>query len=192
MKDPAETWARVIEARPSKHLPKTPSGFRRELMEAYPGGRYLEIGTRRGHSLAARMLHAGGEAVSIDLYIPNYADEPNLGAEDVRAFLNQLGVDSNVALATGESRLFLPLLSDQTFDVILVDGDHTPEGALDDLRNAFRLLAPSGMLFFDDADETLMPVLREAVERFMIHGVTDEHPAADGAEPWARVMKFGW
>jgi predicted O-methyltransferase YrrM len=49
----------------------------------------------------------------------------------------------------------------QAFNLILVDGDHTQEGAEADLRDCFRLLEPGGALIFDDAVPELLEVWRD-------------------------------
>lgn len=182
-----QVWDRIRTALPSPHLPIHPNGFRRTLMNVKPGGLYLEIGTRRGHSLAARLLHAGGSAFSIDCYLENYADEPNPGPAAVRDFLSSLGVSwDDYVLIGGDSHQILPLLLPNLFDVILVDGDHTQRGAQQDLRDATRLLKSDGILLFDDAIPELLAVWRETIAS-LPHFTCIEYPACDGAEPWCRA-----
>lgn len=165
-------WERIVEQIPSRHMPLGApiSGCRRELAElasVMTAVRYLEVGCRRGHSLAAVALAAGERlerALAVDLWIENYGDETNDGPDAVMANLAALGVNTwRIGLTTGDSHELLPRMR-QKFNLILVDGDHTPEGAAADLRDCFRLLEPGGVLVFDDATPELLPVWREAVK----------------------------
>ena len=49
----------------------------------------------------------------------------------------------------GDSKQTVPTL-EGTFDYILVDGDHSKDGARIDLENVVRLCAPGGVIVFDD------------------------------------------
>lgn len=165
-------WQRIVEQIPSRHMPPGAplSGCRAELADLaslMDAVRYLEVGCRRGHSLAAVALAAGDRlerALAVDLWIENYGDETNDGPDAVMANLAALDVDIwRVSLMTGDSHALLPRMR-ETFNLILVDGDHTPEGAAADLRDCFRMLEPGGVLVFDDATPELLPVWRKAVD----------------------------
>lgn len=45
---------------------------------------------------------------------------------------------------------FLDVEDDESFDFVYVDGDHTAPAVLADALGAFRILAPGGLLAFDD------------------------------------------
>jgi SAM-dependent methyltransferase len=161
-------WQRIVETIPSRHMPPgcALAGCRAKLAEIagmLPAVRYLEVGCRRGHSLATVALAAGERlesALAVDLWIENYGDEPNEGPDQVMSRLEALGVDLwKIRLLTGDSHELLPRLR-QTFNLILVDGDHTAEGAAADLRDCFALLEPGGLLVFDDATPELIEVWR--------------------------------
>lgn len=171
--DADEAWRLIVEAIPTKHLRRPCQrgrvfGFRRGLA-AFAAGRralrYLEVGTRLGHSLALVCLVAGDElaiATAVDLWVRRYGGEPNPGADEVLERLRGLGVgDSQLELLSGDSHTILPNLKGREYDLVLIDGDHTELGARQDLEQGFELLAPGGSLVFDDCDNGPEGNLRE-------------------------------
>ncbi len=166
MKPFDEHWGNIIATLPSAAF--TPEqrerafGFRLMLAiqaaAKQDGVRYLEVGVRLGHSLAAVLLAAGDRlecAVGVDTFISAYADEPNPGAETVLSSFYSLGFLAGhpVTIFTGDSHDLLPGLARQgkTYNLILVDGDHTEEGAAQDLADCWKMLEPGGTLVFDDS-----------------------------------------
>lgn len=61
----------------------------------------------------------------------------------------------NVTVVRASSKTFLPLLNEKSFDLIYIDGSHYYADALDDMREAKRLLRPGGLICGDDLD--MMP-----------------------------------
>lgn len=129
---------------------------------------YLEIGVRRGWSLA--QVVAGNPSVTvtaIDMWVPGYGGVDNPGPEFVLSQVKRAVGEwaSYPVFLSGDSHQILPTL-EPGFDLITVDGDHTGPGAIADLNEAYRLLNPGGFIVFDD----LLPVsdggcsLREAWE----------------------------
>jgi hypothetical protein len=214
---PDEAWQQISEAIPSLHFHRPeqrqqPLGFRRGLAQLVeqlrdpkhsfePGIRYLEIGTRLGHSLALVALLAGDAlelAVSVDAYIAEYGGEPN-GLDITELNLAAAGVDaSRVELWRGNSHRVLPHLAGdgRTFNLILVDGDHTDDGARRDLEDALELLEDQGVIVFDDCENgsegNLLDVWRAFIEahgevlRISSHVQELEHP---GVPAWAWAAK---
>ncbi len=117
---------------------------------------YLEIGVRRGRSLAQVLVESPGtQAFGFDLWIANYAGEANPGPEFVIRELLHLGVQRLPAFWAGRSQVTVPLfLLDpavpKRFELINVDGDHSYKGAREDLEAAFGCLADGGGIVFDD------------------------------------------
>ena len=158
-------WRVVTRAIPSRHLVGLTDqafGFRKHLAETafeLDRVRYLEVGVRRGHSLAFVALMAADDleyADGVDLWIDNYGGEAQSGHDGVMAALKHLGIDpSRVTLHSGSSHDVLPLIRDSggTFNLILVDGDHLADGARNDLADCWEMLEPGGVLVFDDADD---------------------------------------
>ena len=124
---------------------------------------YLEIGVRRGRSLSQVLAESPATlAYGFDLWIADYGSVPgkgirtaNPGPDFVRAELAKVGVTAKPILISGNShdtlpRFFRDARNPAWFELILVDGDHTRDGARLDLDIAFEHLAPGGALVFDD------------------------------------------
>lgn len=136
---------------------------------------YLEIGVRRGRS--ACTVARGCPSVNIigfDLWDPNYAGMENPGPAFVKAELLRHGHTGTLDFIDGDSHQTIPMFFSRNpqaqFDMILVDGDHSEAGALDDLKNVIPHLAPGGVLVFDDIAHPqhryLLNVWRKALELF--------------------------
>ncbi|MGH7178564.1 MAG: class I SAM-dependent methyltransferase [Tepidisphaeraceae bacterium] len=117
--------------------------------------RALEIGVRRGFCAAA--LVAGAPRVEMhvmDAWPQIYAARPNPGSTLVRRQLQAVGHIGNAIYHHGNSHVMLPKLRSAnrrlSYDLILVDGDHTERGAEQDLSDAFGLVGRGGVLIFDD------------------------------------------
>jgi len=134
---------------------------------------YLEIGVRRGRSLAA-VVSAAPEvkAFAFDMWIADYANMPNPGAEFVQAEMNRLGYSRPITIINGNSHETLPRFFAERpgleLDLITVDGDHTERGALQDLRDVLPHLALGGVIVFDDivhpSHPYLLKVWQQALE----------------------------
>lgn len=116
---------------------------------------YLEIGTRRGWSLGMVCATVPEcEVYSFDLWQSEYGGIANPGPEFVSNEMKKLGYQKEVHFMSGNSHETVPnFFRDNPtvqFDLILVDGDHTPDGALGDLVNTLPHLSPGGILLFDD------------------------------------------
>lgn len=125
---------------------------------------YLEIGVRRGRSLAVVAAAAPDATLfGIDSWVPEYAGMDNPGPELVTGQLERVGFRGSLELLSGDSHRLLPKLfterPDLTFDLITVDGDHTPAGARRDLLDVLPRLRVGGALVFDDIRHHLHPKL---------------------------------
>jgi predicted O-methyltransferase YrrM len=116
---------------------------------------YLEIGVRRGWSLAqvvAECPHV--DVTACDSWVVGYGGVANPGAQFVRDELAKVAPQwqGQLTFLEGSSRNFLPELVRQgvRFDLITIDGDHTAAGARADLRDGLALLALGGVLVMDD------------------------------------------
>lgn len=109
---------------------------------------YLEIGVRRGWSLAQVCAESPNcNIVGVDTWVSNYAGAPNPGEFFVRAEILRV-VPSFVGPLTFCSALrYVPPMA---FSLALVDGDHTAAGAWYDLSYALSRAPIGGVVVFDD------------------------------------------
>jgi predicted O-methyltransferase YrrM len=115
--------------------------------------RILEIGTRNGGSLVQllSMYHRydGIQIVCFDLW-------REIGSpRAVRRNLKRMNIPTDmIEFISGDSRKTIPAYKEKhpqsQFDYILVDGGHDCEVARADLLNVADLIAPGGIVIFDD------------------------------------------
>lgn len=128
--------------------------------------RYLEIGVRRGRSMAmVASNQAHCDIYGFDRWTPNYAGMPNPGPELVSAEMKKFGHDGKLEFINGNSHETLPKFfaenPDLFFDIITVDGDHTRDGAAKDLLNVMPHVCVGGVLVFDDICHPKHPYLAD-------------------------------
>ncbi|MCC6179553.1 MAG: class I SAM-dependent methyltransferase [Chloroflexi bacterium] len=129
---------------------------------------YLEIGVRRGRSMAAVALAAPTcRFVGFDRWTQNYAGMPNPGEEFVRSELARVGHRGEAEFISGNSHQTVPAYldahPDAYFDMITVDGDHSNLGAAQDIACVLPRLKVGGAMLFDDISHfkhTLVDVWR--------------------------------
>ncbi len=116
---------------------------------------YLEIGVRRGRSMG--MVVANNPNVSIvgfDMWQQDYAGMKNPGPEYVEAEMRKLGLQVPVEFVSGNSHVtlkeFFRKNPDRFFDLITVDGDHSFDGAVEDIMDVLPHLSIGGVIVFDD------------------------------------------
>jgi predicted O-methyltransferase YrrM len=135
---------------------------------------YLEIGVRRGRSMAMVVSQAPAcRIVGFDLWVENYAGMENPGPRLVREEMARLGFTGELDFVDGDSKETVPRFFEQHpgefFDIITVDGDHSTDGARRDLENVMPHLKLGGALVFDDISNqshpSLLSVWKETVER---------------------------
>lgn len=142
--------------------------------DKYKPKTYLEIGVRRGRSMAQVLSRSKDtRAVGIDLWIENYSSIPeenivttNPGPDFVVSELKKFGVSNLPQLIKGDSQKVLPEYFKNEkhiryFDLILVDGDHSYKGARYDLEMCIPHLNEGGILIFDDINHISHPELKD-------------------------------
>ncbi len=122
-----------------------------------PHQRFLEIGVYGGTTLALFALLAphSCEIIGMDSWendTPN--NDPDTGQPvDLRTFcirnLEKGGVADRVRLIDGSSHMHGPHWN-MSLDVLIIDGDHTYDGAKQDLIDFARWVVPGGLLIMDD------------------------------------------
>ena len=133
---------------------------------------YLEIGVRTGCSLVP-VLHNSEiqEVVAIDMWEGSYAGIPNTkeyAEEQINTYKARTNKQFRLDTIQGDSHRHLKgfITSGKKFDLITVDGDHTEDGAWEDLEDAAKLLANRGAIVFDDIIHPSHSYLRKLVGRF--------------------------
>lgn len=116
---------------------------------------FLEVGVRRGWSTAAVAIASPEcEIYAFDQWHINYAGVPNPGPSFVTGELAKLGYTKPIHFVNGNShetiKIFFKENPNKLIDLILVDGDHSPEGALLDLMDTMPHIAVGGVMIFDD------------------------------------------
>lgn len=140
---------------------------------------YLEIGVRRGRSMAQVLIESPNTSVfGFDIWQLAYGSDiengiytSNPGRDFVMKEFHNLGILNELMLIDGPSQeTLVDFFENPNFpkeiDLITVDGDHDYQGAKIDLSNAFKLLAPGGALVFDDINHPYHVELGELWEEF--------------------------
>lgn len=127
---------------------------------------YLEIGVRRGRSLAmVASVCPACDVLACDMFLEGYAGMDNPGAELVASELARVGYSGRLEFLLGDSHIVLPdhfrANPDRFFDLITVDGDHSKAGARADLETVMPRLKVGGALVFDDLSNPSHPELSD-------------------------------
>ena len=125
---------------------------------------YLEVGVRRGRSMAMVAATAPGvDLYGFDMWAANYAGIENPGPEFVQSELRKFGGRGRIEFVSGNSHQTLPDFfakhPELELDLVTVDGDHSDEGALEDLKSVLPRIARGGAVVFDDVSHPLHPNL---------------------------------
>ena len=125
---------------------------------------YLEIGVRRGRSVAmVASVTPTADLFGFDMWAQNYAGMENPGPEFVESELRKIGASGRIEFVTGNSHQTLPdffaKYSELELDLVTVDGDHSDEGAREDLLSVLPKIARGGAIVFDDVSHPLHPNL---------------------------------
>ena len=129
---------------------------------------YLEIGTREGGSLAIVLQAAAHLEVvyCADTWGGEYGGSNRGGHAHIDTLLASCLYTGEVRYLDGDSKVTLPEVA-RTFDLILVDGDHSYEGGMADLLNSWALLKPGGTIVFHDVTHPAHPDLLRCWEQFV-------------------------
>lgn len=150
-----------------------------------PNEEILEIGTLYGMFGAAliRMMERAGRAPSLTIVDPLAGTQlqpgATMGTDASGTPVNGAAVRTNLALvgAAGaaariqqgfsEDPEVRALVSDRSYGVIIVDGDHSAAGVAADLEWAEQIVAPGGIVVLDDFGHPKWPGIKEAFEKHM-------------------------
>lgn len=128
---------------------------------------YLEVGVRYGQSLSTVLETQFPDRLTLcDSWGGESGGEQFGGPTHIEELLRTWYYKNPVQFLNGNSHELLKTLKPEDFDLILVDGDHTEEGARQDLEDCWRLLVPSGLLVFDDLIHPAHPELLKVFIEF--------------------------
>lgn len=168
-------WRRPVDA-PGADRPST-SGY--DLQDALIAAcrmispkSYLEVGVDGGGSFFAvleTLPYQLQRAVLCDIWDPKYCSHGFSGHEHIVRDLKKLGRSPElVEFLDGYSTELIPKLAGSQFDLITIDGGHTPDVAAADLENCWSLLASGGMLAFDDVGHPEYRYLEKVLLDFLV------------------------
>ena len=116
------------------------------LRELAAGALVLEIGSGYGYS-SIHMALAGARLV---LAVDPHAGEVPGAWETIQRHWSEYEAWDRIAPLRATSQAALPLLADDSFDLVFVDGDHSRDAVLHDVVQGWRLLKPGGVLACHD------------------------------------------
>ena len=134
---------------------------------------YLEIGCREGDSLREVVLHAPAlnRVVVCDFWGSDFGGTGRGSHDHIDRLLDELGFTGERVFLDGDSRETVPTIRGtpglRRFDLVLVDGDHSDDGARADLTNAWPLVQDRGTLLFHDICHPAHPGLRRVWREFV-------------------------
>lgn len=121
------------------------------LARDFKAERILEVGVRFGYSAVA-FIHGNPvrEYVGLDydLYDPTSSRRSR---ENLTALQQQQRIEVTLLRVDTQALDSLDILGGRRFDFIHIDGDHSYEGALTDLRNFWNVLTVGGHMLVDDS-----------------------------------------
>jgi len=128
---------------------------------------YLEVGVCYGHSLQVVLKEQFPERLTLcDTWGGEYGGEQFGGPTHIEVLLKQIRYRYPTTFLNGNSHELLKTVTER-FDLILVDGDHSAEGAREDLEDCWKLLTLDGLLVFDDLSHPLHPELLTVYRDFV-------------------------
>lgn len=117
--------------------------------------RYLELGARCGGSLFenAKVIKIPGLLVTIDLPNSKWGEKGSeKSLQYVHKKLQEKGyITQNIIGNSRDPEIIQKIKSMKVkFDVLLIDGDHTPEGVQADINNYVPMVSKGGIVIFHD------------------------------------------
>lgn len=128
----------------------------------------LEIGSAYGYSAIAMALH-GARVTAIDPHI--WLQSKSTMEQNLLAY----GVNEKVKIIDQWSHDVLPLMKDEKFGLIWIDGDHSETAVTRDLTLSKPLLRAGGVIACHDYGEDTCPEVKVTLDKIMgpPHQLTD-------------------
>lgn len=134
---------------------------------------YLEIGTREGDSLRVVLEENDGSLESVwlaDTWGTEYGGTGRGGHLHIEQLLDDFDFEGRSVFLDGDSHVTIPALMPEqaeAFDLILVDGDHSYDGAKADLENVWPLIRPGCPVVFHDICHPAHTDLARCFDKFV-------------------------
>lgn len=137
---------------------------------------YLEIGVDGGGSLNTVLCEGvPSRIVLCDIWNPDYCSHGDVKHRVIEILQY---FEASALFLDGDSKVRVPLIT-HTFDLVLVDGDHSAEGATADLKNAWPRVKRGGILVMDDVHHPNYPwlenVWKTTSATWLIKPIEEEH-----------------
>ncbi|WP_338898622.1 class I SAM-dependent methyltransferase [Streptomyces sp. TG1A-60] len=150
-----------------------------------PNDEILEIGTLYGMFSAGlvRMMERDGRSPSVTIVDPFAGvqlqpgsperPDPSGAPVDEHAVRTNLalagpaGVGARIQRGFSENADTRAAVSDRSYGVIVVDGDHSAEGVLADLQWAEQVAAPGAVIVLDDYGDPKWPGIKDALDKHL-------------------------
>jgi predicted O-methyltransferase YrrM len=121
-----------------------------------PGLQAVEVGSYEGRSacwIIQRLLTGKDSRLICVEPFGEYEEQERNFDYNIRV----AGCVNKIVKLRGRSQRVLPLLAEESFDFIYIDGSHTTWDVLQDAAMCWRLVRPGGILVFDDYEHPLFP-----------------------------------
>lgn len=144
--------------------------FLEVLCKWSPPRSYLEVGVREGCSLR-RVLRSSLPSLRRVVLCDNWGYSfggTGRGSHSHVAQIMRKYSEVDVLFLDGDSKDLVPKLN-EGFELAVVDGDHSYDGAWQDLMNAWHLLEPGGIIVFDDIAHPAHQDLLGCFDAFFAH-----------------------
>ena len=142
------------------------------FIKAHTVKTYLEIGTREGDSLK-NVVKDNPDLVDVvlsDMWGSDYGGTGRNSHNHISMLLFDLDYNNSIMYLDGDSTKTIPTLVDKYlnyFDLVLVDGDHSYQGAMTDLINVFPLCKSGGHILFHDICHPAHKYLDQCFDEFV-------------------------
>lgn len=130
--------------------------------------KYLEIGVCAGESLRCVLENSNPHPKLITLcddWTIHYNGYYFTSFDHIKKLLNNLKYKGKKELLNGNSHILLPRIQTK-YDLILIDGDHSYNGALIDLIDTWLILEKGGLIVLDDVGNLDEPQVYECFKEF--------------------------
>lgn len=129
------------------------------------GARYLETGSYLGCSALLVALHSNAIVWAHDIWVTDWSELKGCPPPEVKDYFYEFysavkknGLENRVIPIRGDSLYTVGIHDDNSIDLAFVDGDHSYEGCLGDLKAVLPKMKPDGVILAHDCIENSAPL----------------------------------